>query len=1110
MSEVESSRTVTRTELLDMREQQWRGRLDLVSLAAEALDEIAVSHREQALSALGDLYRREYASAARGRVLRKWPSVHVLATTGVAADHYESGTFWPKLISLLGIYGDQAFHREWGEAFLANLSRLRLPTFEDDDDAGTKYVGRILMHSGMPTYCLRDFYRVVGERRSKVAGLQPDEFVSWAAARSAQRQLYNVDRPVARFLQYGGDYAVDVTSRAFDLLDAVAAGGDGSDVLLPERFKLVARQLHSEGGVIQIRQRYGRGGGDADQKPALVVDPFGQGLVLRLPAVGDAPDGSAIWLVGLDGATQRVATRALFPGLNEPAPQTAVPILEPIRSATAALLGREHLQATLTVVDEKDPLLAFGEDGQLLPAGLPLPGRPTWLLFPGDPDALHVVGDAPVVSESPLPPGWSGWCLVLLDLERASQVSLGDGGRMRGIRSQAAARVLAEEPLRGVRTSTGYPVVDAVPTVHLPEQLGEASWDVSLLDGSGDLVARWRSGGSESDPNSVWKSVPRPVVGTFTVRVRGPWGRGASRTLTVIEGLEVSFNPPWRRFVAGGGLQPCAAQLKAPDAGHASRTSIEFAENDRETYVRVGAHNDFRTLVVTPPHMTVAYQSAETTSGPSVKPLRLFREDISADPGFLVLDIGTSADPRLHFISGSGVVQTIDPGAGRAGTYRFGLSKLVDTLATYPQGQLALDDAGALVVAMVRPRRLFDEVSVVDGGLQFSNCVDVEGLTALVYATRAPWRDPIAVQITAGRAQLPSSHVDAGPLRVMVRIEDPWAPSPIPDWPEAGTSRLIESAGYPHDEEPEATAVSAFLAGQGDLSPQTSDLTRLWTVRGLVPGLSLGERIRDVAEAIDTAVHADPRSALLSITSSRAPTELIPSLLISAGLTWSNLVAAHHDKPPPWSVRSALPSTLLSAADSNWSEEEIEAASEVCGDVVTELLSGTDPFAGAGRLDVSADLFDSQPLMREEFVRQTGLVPTGLLSGDSRVLAAMEFVKQRRDPRIQWLTKNAHRVISEAERLIRIIDDPIAETAVNARRDLRVTGGWSVVPAISLAFSFASRHAARGNVVAAGWLPRQSRVWTDLALVVPQMVTIDLILAELLVASTAKNQEPNA
>ena len=132
-------------------------------------------------------------------------------------------------------------------------------------------------------------------------------------------------------------------------------------------------------------RRASRPGGDTDQQPRLVIDPFGRGLVLRLPAVGDAPDGSATWVVGLDASSQRVATRPLAPGLNEPAPQTDVAIAMPARIATIAMAGREDLTITLTVVDETDPLLAFGEDGVRLPAGLPLPGRPTWLLFPGDP-----------------------------------------------------------------------------------------------------------------------------------------------------------------------------------------------------------------------------------------------------------------------------------------------------------------------------------------------------------------------------------------------------------------------------------------------------------------------------------------------------------------------------------------------------------------------------------------------------------------------------------------------------------------------------------------------------------------------------------------------------
>ena len=269
MVEAVASR-VTAVELLDARERQWRRRLGVVSLAAEVLGEISVEHRELALGVLGHGYQR---SAARPRLLRRWPAVHVVGMAGVAADRYENGTFWPKLVSLLEIPQTPDFQHEWGEAFLDNLNRLGLPAFDGgDEDAGSRYVGRILMHSGIPTFCLHDFFRLIGSRRARFVGLDPAGFVSWAAARAARRQLHGVDKPVARFLQYGGDFAVDVADRVFDLLDAVAGGSDGADVPLPERFRRVARQLHDEGAIVPVRDTITltSQGESSDPRPRLV------------------------------------------------------------------------------------------------------------------------------------------------------------------------------------------------------------------------------------------------------------------------------------------------------------------------------------------------------------------------------------------------------------------------------------------------------------------------------------------------------------------------------------------------------------------------------------------------------------------------------------------------------------------------------------------------------------------------------------------------------------------------------------------------------------------------------------------------------------------------
>ena len=364
-------------------EDRWAADLRSVSLVAERLGEPAESLR--ALGIIGTVHGLE-SGAARLRWLREWPAIQVMGTVRIAVDHYEHGTFWPKLTEAMQIRPGQLFSQDWGKAFLDNLETLGMPQFDDIDDAGQRFVGPILMHAGMPTYCLGDYYRLVSERRAREAGLSPEGFVAWASARSAEGRLYNMDKPVERFLRYGGGYAVDVTDRAFELLDVVAAGGSGEDVPLPQRYRDAALDLHRRGELDRRTLTRARVP-DRELRAQLVLDPYGRGPLLRLPAVAE---GRADWAVTVGGDTQRVRSSAMWPG--EPAPPTEVPIPSPVRSVSASLRSRPDLAMSVAVADDKDPLLAFSEDGQLLLPGLPLPGAPVWLLHPGGPDALEVTG----------------------------------------------------------------------------------------------------------------------------------------------------------------------------------------------------------------------------------------------------------------------------------------------------------------------------------------------------------------------------------------------------------------------------------------------------------------------------------------------------------------------------------------------------------------------------------------------------------------------------------------------------------------------------------------------------------------------------------------------
>jgi hypothetical protein len=998
MSEPTAPRKVTARELLAIREKDWRPRAQSVSLAAETLDQIPSRHREQALRVLGRLHDQTDLGSPRDTLLRRWPAVHVLATAGVAAEHYKKATFWPRLVEILQlqIAPDANFQRAWGEAFLHNLGTLGLPTFEKDDDAGTKYVGRILLHAGMPTYCLDDFFRTLSWKRSRTLGLTPEGFISWAAAKAANSSLTSVDMPVQRFVRYGDEFAVDVAERCFELLDAIASGSSGEDVALPQRFKEVARKLHDEIGIDRVAR-----GGEAEASgpnlsPRLVLDPFGQGLVLRLPPVGDAPDGRAVWVVTLGEDSHRVATQSLWPGSTEPAPQTDVAIGKPVRNAAVALAGRENLQLPMIVVDDLDPLLAFGDDCELIPAGLPLSASPTWVLFPGAPDSIEATGTLRVISESPLPPAWSGFSLLQVDLSDVTTLSV--AGSTRTVRTFESARIETAMPVRGIRTATGLSVLAELPRVHIPQGMAGADWDVTLHDSAGTVTARKHIVGND-DANSLWENVARPLVGTYTIRVRGPWGRGASRSFTMVEGVSVSFTPGWRRFVPGG-LQPCAASISAAAGVELSRANLEFGQRDREQKIRVGLYNEFRSLVVTPPHMTVACQTVAGSIGPSVRPLTLIREDVSDDPGELVLDIGSAAEPTLYISAGNRVIQTLTPRVGQVGVYRFDLAAVVDTVRDKPLIDLALSRDGELVIATVRPRRLFTGVQMTGGGLELVDCVHVDGLTAHIYPTRAPWREPVSVPVVEGSVALPSWMVKAGPLRVLARIEDPWVPLALPEWPTAGGATFVDADGWIDQGEEDETALSKFLAGAAPLPGVIPDFCPLWTARALLPSLGLESRFVEIATAMDAAIYAHPARALSVVADSKMATNEIPRLMIQSGLAWANLADAHGDDAPPWTVRGALPAALLCAADSLWSEDEIDGAISICGDSVAGLLEGNDAHANSGRMDETADLLDRQPALREQIVKAAGLVPTGLLSSESRVIAAMELLSERRQPRL--------------------------------------------------------------------------------------------------------------
>ncbi len=1016
--------------------------------------------------------------------------MHVLSTTLVAAEHYEHGTFWPKLGQLIDHEMSANEQRIWGKQFLANLETLNMPTFEGSTDAGTRYVGRILLHGGIPSSDLHDFYRLIARRRQAEPGLSAEDFVEWA-----QQGVLPAPAPVKRLLRHGGEFAVDLVERTFELLDLVHRGADPSGASLPARFAEAAQVLAGEE---DLGSPSGAGHGGGSRRPALVLQPYGQGLVLRLPPVSEAPDGRAVWLVGIDGDRQRVSTRAAWPGANEVAPSTDVTVGTPVRAVTAALESHAHLVATVPVLDDTFPLLGFSESGHRLPLGGVWRESLAWLLFPGPETDLDVEGALTVRHRSHLPPGWAGWSLVLADLTGANSVGLVGHTPRQRLRRRISAQLHLATPVAGVETDAGDPVWSELPEIELPEDGSDGEWEVAVLDAAGAPLTSctYVGGGWATD---IWDEVERPLLGKYTVRIRGPWGRGLTRDVTVIEGLEVSCTPRWRRF-DGAGLVPATANIGAVATMTTSEQAVTYGPRDVRKRVRVSSGLRGRNLVIEPPHMSVMFQTEDVTLGPRTSPLVLAGEDLREKGGELVVLTGTEASPTLHYVADGAVAQRLVPRQQEGGTaHRVALGALGDTLVRHPVGRLCLDAEGVLEVASVRPRRLLSGVVMEGDELILHDAVDHPGLTAVLYSLTAPWLPPTGVAVVHGQATLPEHLRGAGSLLVLVKIEDPWFPEPMPAWPEPGRSYTVIAPGHvlAHGSETLASFLSDTPPEPAQLlSDREVRLEHLWVVLGRRFGLGLGARRGEVMHTVCKRLRSDPDAALRALSTSPLDAPQQIDALVVSGMV-SVPMAGTSERGLRFDERSALPSMLrLSAVAQlgDWAEDWIG----VCGDVAVDILQGrADPAVRAGRIDAQVDMYSRmQRDEREQLTAVLGLVPHGLLHPDTRVMAAMSLVDLATDEYLVPFFKKSAFMVKQAVELLETVGCSSLVPSIVERIHPDRPRGWRAGTAASLGLALTARLAAREVPAAVeltrvyGWALRA------LALNVPHLVRSDLVLAE--------------
>jgi hypothetical protein len=512
---------------------------------------------------LGALFRGAAAERLRRAAERcELPLALYLVLEGTY--HYNAGDYWRGPAETLGL--DDNGRAQVGDHFRRTLAAWGLPTFEHL--GGHRYVTPILAHVGIPNYCLDDFFDLLARALRRDA--TPDAATLIADWRDGDFPAA-IDKPVQRFLRAGGPIAEDFVDRCLELWrpDADAASL-GLPARVLDRFEAWRAKRDAPMGATGARL----------DRPALRLDPYGEGLVLDLAPVlfdVDRAPAQLVWDIRA-GDRRRVETavrRRRGDGFVYE-PRDVVNVLTAAGAYAVTLLADDRPLQTWRLDGPGDPPpLAFDPDtGELLRRRVEAPDAEIvvspgerWLAFPHGWRPADEVHPLAVLPEQP--GDWAAWVFQTWRLgpgERLAFVSP-DGRQRAAIRAHHDAAP-PRPVLRGVRVAGDGPhapwLSAAPPTLLFPrhqrpeepagwrytlEPVGLARPAANRRGALGDVAARFiQTDEGLMLPLDALELLGSAPFGAFRLTLRGPYGRTADFDLRLAPGLELARYP--RRYHA--------------------------------------------------------------------------------------------------------------------------------------------------------------------------------------------------------------------------------------------------------------------------------------------------------------------------------------------------------------------------------------------------------------------------------------------------------------------------------------------------------------------------------------------------------------------------------
>jgi hypothetical protein len=729
-----------------------------------------------------------------------YPALLVCYLVGHGIYGYAQGAFW-STVTVSGI--DDSF----GPVFERAVRALGLETFEDmvAGDNAQRYVAPILAHGGIPKYSLDDLFKLVLKDAGKAADAR-DLIGLWRARKSA---FFGVDKPVRRFLLYGGALGSDFLDRCLDLVQSYARTGTvpkPDEVGLPAHVVVGFQRFKA-----RIPPELRRAHEQRWPRPQIRLDPWGSaGPELNLPPV-DA-SGRVVWHLQADGQLDRVEA-------SRHDPKTVR--LRPSRSWTVSLLedGLTLRETTFEGIEADEVPALFFEpaSGRLVEVGAGLRADELWMLSPPQariegigPEGAAALED---LGELPDPTGaWSGYRLrhVTLDGMRAVAVSM-EGGRERRltVRSPAGRPTLVGSPLAGVMTSEGMPVYPTLPEVAFPAGADRTGWVVRLTVGgkTTTVAAESLPGGPEG--LALDSLCDAAAVATIDLLVRGTsLGSDLRVAFAYVPGLQVKR--PDRLLLPGDREAAVEVSAKVPvRAGASSPLRLTPGPDDRELALDIpAADQPLRLSIALPRLLWGAAWTDQSTIELAGRKVVLGADDVAEGRATaLVVRTGLPGLPlRLRLVAGGEVRQDTGPGAitsGDDGRWVFDLARFRDSVRTLEEPVAHLElEAGQWPVRVgeVRPALHVHDLragGAVIGGIsavyvQWTEDRLLRNRVVRLWSLDRPWEGPIAEAVAdsaSGVATITGHERFAvGSYLAELAIDDGWTSA---RWPASGSATVV-------------------------------------------------------------------------------------------------------------------------------------------------------------------------------------------------------------------------------------------------------------------------------------------------------------------------------